>query len=193
MTCSLQRRLKNNFVPQVYTSNVSNGKEFLPLHIAAMSTKCPHNTIRILRNNFEQSFLARTSDGSLPIHLVKCLDITNLMTRPTGVANAIKVLQNCIYRLLKIVGIATCVVKLCIIMRFVFKSMSVLNLTTLVATNLNGTVISEFGDLISYFHYNSLCLPSVLEFLVLKMLQPSQTRPRPFESKSLLHLRSVIE
>jgi ankyrin repeat protein len=54
---------------KVYTSNVSNGKEFLPLHIAAMSTKCPHNTIRILRNNFEQSFLARTSDGSLPLHL----------------------------------------------------------------------------------------------------------------------------
>jgi hypothetical protein len=30
----------------VYTSNVTNGKEFLPLHIAAMSTKCPQNTIR---------------------------------------------------------------------------------------------------------------------------------------------------
>ena len=77
-------------------------------------------------------------------------------------------------------------------MRFVFKSTSVLNLTTLVAPNLNGTVISKFADLISYFHYNSLSLPSDWEPYVPKH-QPSETRPRPFESKSLLHLHSVIE
>ena len=65
-------------VQQVYTCNVTNGKEFLPLHIAAMSTKCPHNTVRVLRSNFEQSVVARTSDGSMPLHLVNNQLILNV-------------------------------------------------------------------------------------------------------------------
>ncbi len=55
---------------KVYSGNVTNGKDFLPIHIAAMSTRCPQNILRILRNDYEQSLYGRTSDGSLPLHLV---------------------------------------------------------------------------------------------------------------------------
>ena len=56
---------------KVYSGNVTNGKDFLPIHIAAMSTRCPQNILRILRNDYEQSLYGRTSDGSLPLHLVR--------------------------------------------------------------------------------------------------------------------------
>jgi hypothetical protein len=63
-------RFRHGTGGKVYSGNVTNGKDFLPIHIAAMSTKCPQNILRILRDDFEQSVYGRTSDGSLPLHLV---------------------------------------------------------------------------------------------------------------------------
>ncbi len=54
---------------KVYNSNLVNSKNFLPIHIAAMSLKCPQKTLRILRQDYENSLDCRTSDGSLPLHL----------------------------------------------------------------------------------------------------------------------------
>jgi bifunctional pyridoxal-dependent enzyme with beta-cystathionase and maltose regulon repressor activities len=76
METLLSLRFRQGTGNKVYTGNVKNGKDFLPIHIAAMSTKCPQNILRILRNDFEQSFYGRTSDGSLPLHLVRKLKQT---------------------------------------------------------------------------------------------------------------------
>ena len=55
---------------KVYTSNVANNsKRFLPLHIAAMSSRCPQNILRILKSDFEQGLYSKTWDGSLPLHI----------------------------------------------------------------------------------------------------------------------------
>jgi hypothetical protein len=76
------RRFRHGGGNKVYSGHVSNGKDFLPIHIAAMSTKCQQNTIRILRTNFEHSFFARTSDGSLPLHLVTAAFFLNCHPEP---------------------------------------------------------------------------------------------------------------
>ena len=54
---------------QVYSSNVANKKLLLPVHIAAMASKCPQNILRILRSDYEQGLSARSWDGSLPLHI----------------------------------------------------------------------------------------------------------------------------
>ena len=73
METLMSLRFRQGNGSKVYSGNVTNGKDFLPIHIAAMSTRCPQNTLRILRNDFEQSLYGRTSDGSLPLHLVSLL------------------------------------------------------------------------------------------------------------------------
>jgi len=62
-------RFRHGAGGKVYNSNLVNSKNFLPIHIAAMSLKCPQKTLRILRQDYEHSLDCRTSDGSLPLHL----------------------------------------------------------------------------------------------------------------------------
>lgn len=62
-------RFRHGAGGKVYNSNLVNSKNFLPIHIAAMSLKCPQNTLRLLRQDYEHSLDCRTSDGSLPLHL----------------------------------------------------------------------------------------------------------------------------
>jgi hypothetical protein len=70
METLMSLRFRHGTGNKVYSGNVRNGKDFLPIHIAAMSSKCPRNIIRILRNEYEHSVYGKTLDGSLPLHLV---------------------------------------------------------------------------------------------------------------------------
>ena len=65
----LSLKFRRGIANKVYTGNVTNAKNFLPLHIAAMSSICPKNILRILKSDFERGFRSRTCDGSLPLHI----------------------------------------------------------------------------------------------------------------------------
>lgn len=62
-------RFRHGVGGKVYNSNLVNSKNFLPIHIAAMSSKSPQNILRILLQDYAHSLDCRTSDGSLPLHL----------------------------------------------------------------------------------------------------------------------------
>ncbi len=69
MEALLSLKFRLGHCNQVYSSNVANSKQLLPIHIAAMASKCPQNILRILTSDYEQGLFAKTSDGSLPIHI----------------------------------------------------------------------------------------------------------------------------
>ncbi len=66
---SLRYRDPTKVQQRVFLSNVKNGKKEMPIHIAAMSKKCPHNVVQLLAVDMHECLSTPTVDGSLPIHL----------------------------------------------------------------------------------------------------------------------------
>ena len=54
---------------RVYTSDVQNANQQIPMHIVSMNKKCAQNIIQILAKDMPTCMKAGTDDGSLPIHL----------------------------------------------------------------------------------------------------------------------------
>jgi hypothetical protein len=54
---------------RVYASDVKNGKQQMPIHIAAMNKKCPQHVVQLLARDMPASLGSPMVDGSLPIHL----------------------------------------------------------------------------------------------------------------------------
>lgn len=54
---------------RIYPSEVRNNKNYLPIHIAAMSKRCPQHVVQLLARDMPTCLTSRTSDGSMPIHL----------------------------------------------------------------------------------------------------------------------------
>lgn len=54
---------------RVYTSDVQNGNQQMPIHIVSMNKKCAQNIIQILAKDMPTCMKVGTDDGSLPIHL----------------------------------------------------------------------------------------------------------------------------
>ena len=62
-------RFSHDVNRKVYTSNLHNNKQYLPIHHAAMSRRCPQIVIQMLQRDMPSCLMARTDDGSAPIHL----------------------------------------------------------------------------------------------------------------------------
>jgi len=54
---------------RVYTSDVQNGNQQMPIHIVSMNKRCAQNIIQILAKDMPTCMKVGTDDGSLPIHL----------------------------------------------------------------------------------------------------------------------------